>query len=148
MIANILIAVVVGWGSLTAPSSSFDIMRDDTKRCVKHEKTLMKYGLQPVRVFSYIAWRESRCRIKARNATWDRHGNMVYALNSNGSYDSGLLQINSTWRTVTSQVCGERAVRNRMQGLLMLDCNLRVAKHLLDNGGLSHWGMERYERKR
>jgi hypothetical protein len=148
MIANILFTIVAGWGSLMAPSSSFDIMKDDTKRCPKHEETLMEYGLQPVRVFSYIAWRESRCRVKARNARWDRHGNMVYALNRDRSYDSGLLQINSTWRTVTSQVCGEWAVRHRMQGLLTLDCNLRVAKHLLDNGGLAHWRMEKYESKR
>ena len=45
-----------------------------------------KYGL-PWKVFSYIAWRESRCDPNAFNDT----------LNSDGSTDSGLLQINSSW---------------------------------------------------
>lgn len=148
MIAKLVLVSVLSWGGLAAPSSSFDLLKDESKRCTKHEHLFERYGLQPVRVFSYIAWRESRCRIKARNARWDRHGNMVYALNNDGSFDSGLLQINSTWRTVTSKVCGEWATQNRMQGLLVLDCNLRVAKHLLETGGLGHWGMEKYEAKR
>ncbi len=148
MITSILLSVAISWGGLTAPSPHFGVLKDDTKRCPELEETLMEYGLQPVRVFSYIAWRESRCRVKARNARWDRHGNMVYALNSDGSYDSGLLQINSTWRTVTENICGSWATRNRMQGLMKLDCNLRVAKYLLENGGLGHWRMEQYETKR
>lgn len=148
MITKLVLASVLSWGGLAAPSSNYDVLKDESKRCPKHEHLFERYGLQPVRVFSYIAWRESRCRVKARNARWDGDGNIVYALNRDGSYDSGLLQINSTWLTVTRTVCGEWATRNRMQGLLVLECNLKVAKHLLDSGGLGHWGMEGYETKR
>jgi hypothetical protein len=101
------------------------------------------YGLFPVETWSYIAWRESGCRRIAQNATWDANGNMTYALNKNGTYDTGLLQINSSWRSVTAKVCGDEAVENYMQGLKTIDCNLRVARYIMDNsqGGLSNWNM-------
>lgn len=116
------------------------VPQDPTKRCPQFEAAFRAYGLKPVDTFSYLAWRESRCRIKAQNITWDRHGNVTYALNRNGTFDTGLLQINSVWKTVTRQICGKQAVDKRMSGLLILDCNLKVAKYLLDNGGLHHWG--------
>jgi hypothetical protein len=106
-------------------------------RCPKYEQLFAEYGLVPVETFSYIAYRESRCRPKAVNARWDEAGNIVWTLNKNGSYDSGLLQINSTWKTVTKNICG-----GGIEMLKELDCNLRVAKYLLDNGGLSHWGVK------
>jgi hypothetical protein len=116
---------------------------DQSKRCPKLEPVFMAYGLYPVKTWSYIAWRESGCNAKAQNAKWDANGNMTYALNKNRSYDTGLLQINSSWRSVTAKVCGEQAVDNRMQGLKKLDCNLRVARYIMDNsqGGLSNWNM-------
>lgn len=106
---------------------------ESDQRCPRWEPYFKEYGL-PVKKFSYIAWRESRCRIKAINARWDAQGNIVWTLNKDGSYDSGLLQINSTWRTVTKNICG-----GGIDLLLTLDCNLRVAKYLYDNGGLGHW---------
>jgi hypothetical protein len=116
---------------------------DKSQRCPELEDTLRAYGMYPIQTWSYIAWRESRCRPDAQNATWDSKGNMTYALNKNGSYDTGLLQINSSWRTVTATVCGEKALRNRMQGLKDIDCNIRVARYIMENssGGLSNWGM-------
>ena len=63
--------------------------------CPQYEETFKKYAL-PHKVFSYIAWRESRCNPGAVNAIWE-NGKIVWTLNSNGSYDSGLLQINSSW---------------------------------------------------
>jgi hypothetical protein len=63
--------------------------------CPQYEPTFKKYAL-PHKVFSYIAWRESRCNPGAVNAKWE-NGQLVWTLNSNGSYDSGLLQINSSW---------------------------------------------------
>lgn len=96
-------------------------------RCLDFEQVLADYGLQPVRVFSYIAWRESRCIPDAMNTT----------LNRDGSFDSGLLQINSSWKTVTLNICG-----GGLELLVVLDCNLRVAKYLLDNGGLAHWAID------
>lgn len=112
-------------------------------RCPQFEPIFRAYGLFPVKTWSYIAWRESRCRPNAQNATWDKNGNVTYMLNKNGSYDTGLLQINSSWRTVTINVCGKHAVENRMQGLKDVDCNLRVARYIMENssGGLSNWSM-------
>lgn len=116
---------------------------DQSMRCPNLEPVLEAYGLFPVETWSYIAWRESGCRRKAQNATWDANGNMTYALNSDGSYDTGLLQINSSWKSVTAKVCGDDAVLNHMQGLKNVDCNLRVARYIMENskGGLSNWRM-------
>ena len=108
----------------------------EIKRCPSFEPIFEQYGLVPVKTFSYIAWRESRCRIKAINALWDEDGNMTYHLNKNKTWDSGLLQVNSSHKTITRKVCG-----GGVELLMNLDCNLRVAKYLLDNGGLAHWGM-------
>jgi hypothetical protein len=46
------------------------------------------------------------------------------------------LQINSSWKTVTRNVCG-----TSLDGLLELDCNLKVAKYIMDNskGKLLNW---------
>lgn len=68
---------------------------DKQSYCPNFEPIFKKYAL-PVKVFSYIAWRESRCNPGAVNAKWE-NGKIVWTLNSNGSYDSGLLQINSSW---------------------------------------------------
>lgn len=116
---------------------------DKSKRCPNLEPVFEAYGLYPVQTWSYIAWRESGCNRKAQNATWDKNGNMTYALNSDGSYDTGLLQINSSWRSVTAKVCGEDAVQNKMQGLKNIDCNLRVARYIMEHsqGGLANWRM-------
>lgn len=111
-----------------------EVPDDKSERCPQFEPILKEYGLEPVDTFSYIAYRESRCRIKAVNAKWDEKGNIIWTLNKNGSYDLGLLQINSSWKTVTRNICG-----GDITMLYELDCNLRVAKYLLDNGGLSHW---------
>lgn len=109
----------------------------EVRKCPKFEPLFEQYGLVPVEVFSYIAWRESRCRIKAINATWDADGNLTYHLNRNKTWDSGLLQVNSSHKTITKNVCG-----GGVELLMNLDCNLRVAKYLLDNGGLAHWGIK------
>lgn len=125
------------------PGRRAKVPADQSMRCPKLEPVFEAYGLFPVETWSYIAWRESGCRPKAQNAKWDANGNMVYALNKDGSYDTGLLQINSSWKSVTAKVCGEDAVKNRMQGLKTVDCNLRVARYIMEHsaGGLSNWRM-------
>lgn len=123
---------VTGIGTVTAKThDKYNISYDKTKRCPQYEADFKKYGLAPVEVFSYIAWRESRCAPGALNLL----------RNKDRSYDSGLLQINSSWKTVTSQVCGSKW--GNMKALLNLDCNLKVAKFLLDprNGGLGNWNI-------
>lgn len=110
-----------------------------SQRCPQWEPAMAQYGLHPVEVFSYIAWRESGCRIKAINAKFDSQGNVIWTLNKDGSIDRGLLQINSSWRSVTAKVCESK--KGDLDVLLTLDCNLKVAKYLLENGGLGHWSM-------
>ena len=105
----------------------------ESKSCPKWEPAIKAAGL-PVKDFSYIAWRESRCRIKAINATWNEKGEMTYHLNRNKSWDSGLFQVNSGHRELVKRVCG-----GDLPLLLTLDCNLAVAKHLYDAHGLSPW---------
>jgi len=108
-----------------SPEISKKIPNDLTKRCPEWENELRDRGF-PVKLFSYIMWRESRCNPNAHNKT----------LNRNKSQDRGLLQINSTWQKVTKDICG-----TNLDGLFKPDCNLKVAKYLYDNGGAKHWSM-------
>ena len=105
--------------------------------CPKWEPAIKAAGL-PVKEFSFIAWRESRCRIKAINAIWNSKGEMIYHLNKNKSYDSGLMQINSGHRELVRRVCG-----GDLNLLLTLDCNLAVAKYLYDAHSLSPWQLHK-----
>lgn len=122
-------------------SAIYNIPADQSKRCPMWEPLFKEVGLEPVEVFSYIAWRESGCNPKAQNATWDANGNMTYALNKDKSYDTGLLQINSSWKSRVADVCGEDAVKNRMSGLKDVNCNVKFAKWIMDNsqGKLGNW---------
>lgn len=121
-----------------APSARYNISYNSEHRCPQFEDEFRKLGLEPVDVFSYIAWRESRCNPKAVNAKW-KDGKVVWTLNKDGSYDSGLLQINSSWRSVTAAVC--RAPQGDLSVLLGVDCNLKVAKYIMDesSGKLANW---------
>jgi soluble lytic murein transglycosylase-like protein len=101
------------------------ISKDEAERCPEWESKFVEYGL-PVKLFSYIAWRESRCKPDAHNTK----------LNRNGSQDLGLLQVNSSWKTVTKNICG-----TSIDGLFNVDCNLKVSRYLYDNGGAGHWSM-------
>ena len=101
--------------------------------CPQHEDAFKRYGL-PVKEFSYIAYRESRCRIRAINARFDKNGKVVWTLNKNGSIDRGLLQINSFHHQAVKDIC-----KGDLNLLLTLDCNLKVAKYLYDRYGLVPW---------
>ena len=95
--------------------------------CPQWEAMFKRHGL-PAKVFSKIAYRESRCNPKSVSAV----------RKSTGRPDVGLLQIQGSWVTVTSQVC--RVPRKRVvQALTNPTCNVRVARYLYDNGGLGHW---------
>ena len=96
---------------------------------------MRKYGL-PVKDFSYIAYRESGCRIKAINARFDKHGNVTWTLNKNGSIDRGLFQINSVHKDTVKKLC-----KGDLDTLLNVDCNMTVAKYLYDRYGLTPWKM-------
>ena len=101
---------------------------DRTKRCPQWEDQFAEFGL-PVQTFSYIAWRESKCNPMAWNKT----------LNRNGSQDRGLVQINSSWVTVTAKECASQ--RGDLSVLFDVRCNLAVARYLYRNGGLRHWNL-------
>lgn len=106
------------------------------KRCKQWEPLFKEFDL-PVDFFSYFAWRESKCARQSVNARW-RNGKIVWTLNKDGTFDSGILQVNSTWQTVTSQVCKSKL--GDLSVLLQPRCNVAVARYLYDNGGLRHWG--------
>jgi hypothetical protein len=101
---------------------------DQSKRCPQWEDEIAAFGL-PVETFSYVAWRESRCNILAHNRT----------LNKNKTQDRGLLQINSSWVTVTAKECASQ--RGDLSVLFDIRCNLAVARYLYRNGGLRHWNL-------
>jgi len=101
---------------------------DKSKRCPQWEDEFAAFGL-PVETFSYVAWRESRCN----RLSWNR------TLNKNGTQDRGLLQINSSWVTVTAKECASQ--RGDLSVLFNVRCNLAVARYLYRNGGLRHWNL-------
>ena len=116
-------------------------------KCPQYEKLLKEHGL-PVKEFSLIMWRESRCQTMAVGWNYKSgysHRNCkispaqtyknCFAVRS---YDTGLLQINSTWRTITAQVC-KRPAKQVIKSLTNANCNLKVAKYLYENGGMHHW---------
>jgi hypothetical protein len=117
------------------------------KSCPQYEKMLRKHGL-PVKEFSFIMWRESKCQTLAVGWNYKSgysHRNCRLSpaetyknCRAVRSYDTGLLQINSTWRTITAQVCN-RPERQVIKSLKNPECNLKVAKYLYENGGMHHW---------
>jgi len=120
------------------------VPQDPTKRCPQWEPLFAKYGL-PVETFSYIAWRESRCRRVAINATWDKAGNMTWALNNDKSWDSGIIQVNSSWIRSVRLVCGVDTGNKRkdLEALFNPECNVKFARWIIDNtqSGLGNWNM-------
>jgi hypothetical protein len=50
----------------------------------------------------------------------------------------GLLQINSSWKTLTAQICNSKY--GKMLVLQKPECNLKVAAYLYHKGGgISNW---------
>lgn len=117
---------------------------DKTMRCPKWEAKFKEFRL-PVEVFSYIAYRESKCNPKAVNARWNSKGQLTYTLNNNGTWDSGLVQINSSWIRTVREVCNvdEGSFRKDLEALYKVDCNLKVAKWIMENssGKLRNWSI-------
>jgi hypothetical protein len=105
--------------------------------CPQYEDTFKKYAL-PAKVFSYIAWRESRCNPGAVNAIWE-NGKIVWTLNKNGSYDSGLLQINSSWFKTLREQFGYTP-----EDLMNPAVNALFASWILhfSSGRLSNWNIK------
>ena len=116
------------------------------KACPKYHDAMRQAGLPPA-LFSSIMYRESRCDPTAIG--WNYQPGMSYKdckrapatlyrrCRAVRSYDSGLLQINSSWVSVTAQVCKSRY--GDMTVLLQPACNLAVAAHLYKTSGIGNW---------
>jgi hypothetical protein len=127
----------------TAEKASADKNKVEA-RCPQYEQLLREYKL-PVKKFSFIMWRESKCVPQAIG--WNYRSGMSHRdckltpaksyrkCKAVKSYDIGLLQINSSWRTVTQKICKTK----EMLKLQQVECNLKVASHLYRNGGDVHW---------
>jgi len=102
-----------------------DAAWENGHRCKRWEQLLRKHGL-PVKPFSYIGWRESRCNPKA----WNRHDP------ASGSY--GVWQINGSWTSLTAEVC--RTAWGDRTALWNPTCNVRVAQRLFREDGFRPWG--------
>ena len=93
-------------------------------------------------------WRESKCQPKAIGWNYHKgtshrdcklsHAKTYRKCKAVRSYDVGLLQINSSWKTVTARICKYKY--GKMLILQRPHCNLKVAKYLYENGGMAHWG--------
>lgn len=135
LFAVLMVGVLVSGPTRVAASATpkddvarASIPRDRTMRCPQWVPLFKEYGLPP-HIFSYIAWRESRCNPRSVSAVrWTKHP------------DIGLLQIQGSWITVTSNVC--KVERTQVPVALRdVHCNLAVARYLYQNGGLGHWSL-------
>jgi hypothetical protein len=132
---------------LMLPVSAAQAQTPNKYPCKKYHADLRRHGL-PVKVFAPIMWRESKCQPRAIG--WNYHKGMSHRdcklspaktyrkCKAVRSYDVGLLQINSSWKTLTAQVCKKKF--GKMFVLRDVDCNLKVASVLYADGkGLVNW---------
>jgi len=140
LIVAVLAAMIMttGYGSETA--------RAATNSCPQWHAKLKQYGL-PVTEFSRIMYRESRCQPKVIG--WNYRAGTSYKdcklspavtykrCKAVRSYDSGLLQVNSGWVTLTAQTC--HSAPGDLTVLLQPDCNLRVASAIYKGSGIGNW---------
>jgi hypothetical protein len=136
------------WVTIHVDGETVSIPRDKTYRCPKLEGTIKSAGLKPVALWSYIAWRESRCTPKAIGWNYKKGKSVqdcklapasIYKrCSAIASYDSGAWQINSTWKTLTAQTCN--TPYGKLEVLLTVECNIKMVKALYGDGGLHHWG--------
>jgi hypothetical protein len=114
--------------------------------CPQWHDALRKHGL-PVKIFAPIMARESSCEPKAVGWNYYKgkshrdcklsHARTYRKCKAVKSYDVGLMQINSSHKTITARICKYKF--GKMLILQKPNCNLKVAKYLYENGGLAHW---------
>lgn len=138
------IITVVVWAAMLALISTKTEAASGT--CPQYEAKLRQYGM-PVKEFSRIMYRESRCQEKAIG--WNYHKGTSYKdcklspaatykrCKAVRSYDSGLLQVNSGWMSLTASVC--KGKKYDMTVLLNADCNLAVASVIYKESGIGNW---------
>ena len=113
--------------------------------CQQWHKLLRANGL-PVEVFAPIMYRESRCQPTAVGWNYKKgfdHDNCKLSPAGTyrkcsyiSSYDIGLLQINSSWKSLTYQTCKTKEILT----LQKPSCNLAMAAVIYNKGlGLGNW---------
>lgn len=140
----IIVAFIINLLLLTFSLRDADAAPIKGLPCPEWHDALRKAGL-PVRVLAPIMWRESRCQPRAIGWNYKQgksHKNCKLSpartyrkCSAVKSYDIGLLQVNSSWRSVTKAIC-------KSSDILILQkpsCNIAVAAYLYNNGGSSHW---------
>jgi hypothetical protein len=146
-ITAILFAAILAAPSPALAARETPYQKTIREACGKWQPMMKAHGLPP-EVFMPIAYRESRCQPKAigwnyRPGKTHRDCKLSPAstyrrCRAVKSYDIGLFQINSTWVTVTRQIC-----KPADRDILILQepaCNMAVAARLYDGGrGLSNW---------
>lgn len=147
LLRAIAIAILLTSGTLATSATESVAKPAKTYPCEKWHPLLREYKL-PVKVFAPIMWRESKCQ--ARAVGWNyksgmshkdcklSHARTYRKCKAVKSYDVGLLQINSSWKSLTAQVCKTKL--GEMLALQDPHCNLKVAAKLYNKGkGLSNW---------
>jgi hypothetical protein len=126
---SIILSISISVGLTATPTLALSQPKPSpvTKSCPKYEAAFKKFGL-PVKQFSVIAYRESRCNPKSISAI----------RKSTGRPDVGLVQISGSWATVTRNIC-HVSYQQVIKALTKVNCNLAVAAYLYKNGGLGHW---------
>lgn len=140
----IIIAFIIQLLVLTVALRDADAAPIKGLPCPEWHDALRNAGL-PVRVFAPIMFRESRCIPTAVGWNYKQgksHRDCKLSpaatyrkCSAIKSYDIGLLQVNSSWRSVTKAIC-------KSSDILILQkpsCNIAVAAYLYANGGSSHW---------
>lgn len=141
----IIIGALVNLALLAWSYSDADAAPIKGLPCPEWHDAMRKAGL-PVRVFAPIMYRESRCIPSAVGWNYKQgksHNNCKLSpartyrkCSAVRSYDLGLLQINSSWFSLTKATCKSSDVLI----LLKPECNLAVASVLWADGeGSSHW---------
>lgn len=140
----IIIGIIINLVLLAVAYKDADAAPIKGLPCPEWHDALRNAGL-PVRVFAPIMFRESRCIPTAVGWNYKQgksHRDCKLSpaatyrkCSAIKSYDIGLLQVNSSWRSVTKAIC-------KSSDILILQkpsCNIAVAAYLYANGGSSHW---------
>jgi hypothetical protein len=146
---TIFLSISISIGLTATPLSALSSQAEKPVpgSCPQYEPLLKKYQL-PVKQFSYILWRESKCQTMAIGWNYKpgkgpqdcvlSPAKTYRFCNAVSSYDIGISQVNSTWKSVVARVC-KRPRRQIIKSLTNPECNIKVAKYLYDNGGIGHW---------
>lgn len=143
IIALLLHLVIFALFAKDSKAATYQISKE--LPCQQWHKLMRANGL-PVKVFAPIMYRESRCQETAVGWNYKSNkssqncvlspANTYRKCRSISSYDIGLLQVNSTWKSLTYRTCNTKEILT----LQKAECNLAVAALIYNKGlGLGNW---------